>query len=116
MQTKHLCFLIHICTKGEAGTMTLFKPSCIFLYCPFQGGTSFVDHFIIYVLCLSCFATAHCCLVVTCWERTDLLTLVCDVYCVLLLSHVESQVRCGTLLYRFLIFAILLTLLYKFSY
>ena len=25
------------------------------------------------------FASVHCCLVVTCWERTDLLVLVCDV-------------------------------------
>ena len=30
--------------------------------------------------------------------------------CVLLLSHVVSRVRCGTLLYRFLIFATFLTL------
>ena len=27
------------------------------------------------------FASVHCCLVVTCWERADLLALVCDVYC-----------------------------------
>ena len=27
------------------------------------------------------FASGHCCLVVTCWERADLLALVCDVYC-----------------------------------
>ena len=26
------------------------------------------------------FASVHCCLVVTCWERADLLTLVSDVY------------------------------------
>ena len=25
------------------------------------------------------FASVHCCLVVTCWERADLLTLLCDV-------------------------------------
>ena len=25
------------------------------------------------------FASVHCCLVVTCWERVDLLALVCDV-------------------------------------
>ena len=25
------------------------------------------------------FAPVHCCLVVTCWERADALTLVCDV-------------------------------------
>ena len=28
------------------------------------------------------FASVHCCVVVTCWERADLLALVCDVYCV----------------------------------
>ena len=26
------------------------------------------------------FVSVHCCLVVTCWERADLLALVCDVY------------------------------------
>ena len=38
------------------------------------------------MLFMSCvchaFASVHCCLVVTCWERTDLLALVCDVSCV----------------------------------
>ena len=28
------------------------------------------------------FASVHCCLVVTCWERADRLALVCDVDCV----------------------------------
>ena len=27
------------------------------------------------------FASVHSCLVVTCWERADLLALVCDVHC-----------------------------------
>ena len=27
-------------------------------------------------------ASGHCCLVVTCWERADLLALVGDVYCI----------------------------------
>ena len=38
------------------------------------------------MLFMSCasnaFASAHCCLVVTCWERADLLALVGDVYCI----------------------------------
>ena len=29
------------------------------------------------------FASVHCCLVVTCWERADLSALVGDVYCTL---------------------------------
>ena len=50
--------------------------------------------------CVSCvshaFASVHCCLVVTCWELADFLPLVGDDYCILLLSHVVSWVRCGT--------------------
>ena len=38
------------------------------------------------MLFMSCvchaFVSVHCCLVFTCWERADLLALVCDVYCV----------------------------------
>ena len=38
------------------------------------------------------FASVHCCLVVTCWERTDQMALVCDVLlCFLSLSHVVSS-------------------------
>ena len=67
------------------------------------------------VLFMSCvwpaFASVHCCLVVTCWERSDLLALVCDVkLCFMSLSHVVSWVRSGTWLCRFLIFATFLTL------
>ena len=50
-----------------------------------------MDHF--FVSCVSHdFASVHCCLVVTCWERVDLLALVGDVDCILLLSHVVSWV------------------------
>ena len=36
-----------------------------------------------FVSCVShAFASVHCCLVVTCWERADLLALVWDVYCI----------------------------------
>ena len=35
-----------------------------------------------FVSCVShAFESVHCCLVVTCWERDDLLALVGDVYC-----------------------------------
>ena len=37
----------------------------------------------IFVSCVSyAFASVHCCLVVTCWETTDLFALDCDVYCI----------------------------------
>ena len=36
------------------------------------------------MLFMSCvchaFTSVHCCIVVTCWERVDLLALVCDIY------------------------------------
>ena len=36
-----------------------------------------------FVSCVShAFASVHCWLVVTCWERADLLALVGDVYCI----------------------------------
>ena len=50
------------------------------------------------------------CFVVTCWERADLLALVCGVFCEFVTFPYVSWVRCGTWLYRFLIFATLLTL------
>ena len=40
-----------------------------------------MDHFVSSVS--HAFASVHCCLVVTCWERDDLLALVGDVYCIL---------------------------------
>ena len=48
------------------------------------------------------------CFVVTCWERADLLALVCGVFCEFVTFLLVSWVRCGTWLYRFLIFATLL--------
>ena len=37
----------------------------------------------VFVPCVSlAFASVYCCLVVTCWERADLLVLVGDVYCI----------------------------------
>ena len=42
------------------------------------------------------FLSVHCSLVVTCWERADLLALVYMMFFVFLsLSHVVSCVRCG---------------------
>ena len=42
-----------------------------------------MDHLWILMFCVChAFASVNCCCVVTCWERADLLALVCDVYCV----------------------------------
>ena len=57
------------------------KPSRKIFLLPFQGGVSFVDRLsyscLVFVM-LSC-TSVYQCLVVTCWERADLLALVCDV-------------------------------------
>ena len=42
-----------------------------------------MDHLCFFVSCVSyAFASVYCCLVFTCWERTDLLALVGDVHCI----------------------------------
>ena len=90
-----------------------FKPSSKIFYWPFQGGTSFVDLLCFCsVLCLLCFVRV--CLYVLCghllgkgWPLGSRL------WCLLWVCHfpLVSWVRCGTWLYRFLIFAPLLTIL-----
>ena len=70
-----------------------------------------MDHLCYFRMSCVCpaFASVHCCLVVTCWERqTSSLSFVMF-NCVLSLSHLVSFVRCGTFLHRFLIFATFLT-------
>ena len=55
--------------------------------------------------------SVYLCLVVTCWERADLLFVVCN--CEFVTFPLVSLVRCGTLLYRFLISAPLITLTFN---
>ena len=52
----------------------------------------FVLSCVCYVLC----ASVYMCFVVTCWERADLLALVCGVYCGFVTFPLVSWVRCGT--------------------
>ena len=79
MQTKNLCVLNHIWTKGEVGApLNRFKPSSKILYWPFQGGTSFVELLCFSGLCML-YAFVRVCLLCACWERSVLLALVCGV-------------------------------------
>ena len=91
-----------------------FKPSSKLFYWPFQGGTSFVD--------LLCFCSVFC-LICLCarlficalWSPygkglTSWLSFVVS-NCEFVTFPLLSWVRCGTWLYRFLIFAPLLTLI-----
>ena len=52
----------------------------------------FVLPCVCYVLC----ASVYMCFVVTCWERADLLALVCGVFCEFVTFPLVSWVRCGT--------------------
>ena len=65
------------------------------------------------MLFMSCdchdFASVHCCLVVTCWERADLLALVCDVYCGFVPFPCGIPGQVWYLIVLILIFAIFLT-------
>ena len=64
----------------------------------------------VFVTCVShAFASVHCCLVVTCLERADLLGLVCDVNCIFITFPCISLSQVWYLIVSFLIFAIFLT-------
>ena len=67
------------------------------------------------LFCYISFLSLLCCrvCVVTCWERADLLALLCVAFCSVFVTFpigVPGQV-CDTGLYRFLIFAFLFTLM-----
>ena len=59
---------------------TSLSPPVKYFYWPFQGGAFLwiICYFCLVFVMLSC-ASVYWCLVVTCWERSDLMALVCDV-------------------------------------
>ena len=79
---QHLCVLIHIWTKDEVGApLNRFKPSSIIFILAGPRRCLFCGSFVLFLFCfvmLSCKSVCWC-LVVTCWERADLLVLNCDV-------------------------------------
>ena len=71
----------------------------------------FRGSFVLFMTCgCRAFASVHCCLVVTCWERANLLALGLVSNCEVVTFLLVSWVRCGGLLDRFLIFVLFLTL------
>ena len=83
MQTKHLCVLIHIWTKGKVGApWNRFKPSSKISLLSVPRQYFFCGSFVLFMSCVChAFVSVLCYLVVTWRERGDLLALVCDVYC-----------------------------------
>ena len=66
----------------------------------------------VFVSCVShAFASVHYCLVVTCWERADLLALVDDVYCIFVTFPCGILGQVWYLIVSFLIFVDFLTLI-----
>ena len=64
--------------RVRLGLLNQFKPSSkSIFYWPFQGSASFVDRFC--WLCFMSVCVVLCSLVVTCWERADLLAVMCVV-------------------------------------
>ena len=58
-----------------------------------------ISNFYVFVLSCVCYvlcASVYMCFVVTCWERADLLALVCGVFCEFVTFPLVSWVRCGT--------------------
>ena len=122
MQAKYLCVMIHIWIKvglafwdqfGLGWSLeTGFSFPVKYFYWPFQGGTSFVDHLCLSVLYLLC----PCARLFICalwspagkWLTAWLSFVVSN--CNFSTFPLVSWVRCDTWLYRFLIFAPLLTL------
>ena len=120
MQTKHIFVFIHIWTKGEVGApLNRFKPSSKIFLLTIPRQCFFCEYFMLILSCfviLSCTSVCLClvvCLYVLCghllgkgWPLGSRLWF----YCEFVTFPLVSWVRCGTWLYRFLIFAPLLTL------
>ena len=63
-----------------------------------------------FVSCVShALASVHCCLVVTCWERADLLALFGDVCCIFVTFPCGTLGQVWYLIVSFLIFAVFLS-------
>ena len=110
MQTKYLCVLIHIWIKRFV-PWNRFKPASQIFYWPFQGVTSLWIFYVFSLLCLLCLCACH--FICALWSPpgkglTSWLLFVVFYYEFVSFPLV-SWVRFGTWLYRFLIFAPLLT-------
>ena len=75
MPTKHLFVVIHIRNKGEVGTQTCLSPQVIF-FTDRSKAVLLLWIFFAVVFCVyHAVLSVHSSLVVTCWERADLLDL-----------------------------------------
>ena len=111
MQTKYLCVLIHIWIKVEVGAVKTGLSPPVKYFTDRSKAVLLLWIFHVFVLSCVCYVFERICFFgVTCWERADFLSLVYGVYYEFATFPLVSWVTCGTWLYRFLIFAPLLTL------
>ena len=77
MQAKHLYVLSTLCWRRETGLSPPVK-----YFTDHSKAVLLSGSFLLLMSCVShaFAASVHCCLVVTCWERADLLALVGDVF------------------------------------
>ena len=89
VRVGHLCALIHIRIKGDVVTLVCLGPLAVPGRCFFCGSfLLFIFHVCLYYTALS----VPCSLVILCWERDDLFSLLRVMFpCVLSLSHMVSQ-------------------------
>ena len=80
VRVRHLWVLVRVWAgDGHAPCGQFGASSGIFLL-TVPGRYFFCGSFVLFVYCVChSFASVHICLVVTCWERADILALVCDV-------------------------------------
>ena len=82
MRTKNLCVLIHIRNSGDVGTVKHVKPSSNFLSDHSKVGLLYGSFLLFLSRVFLCHTvlSVPCSLVVTCWERADLLALLCVMF------------------------------------
>ena len=80
--------LFSFCILTESVIWLFLKVPCVAPQCVIMVFPDYT-HFLLR-------ASVYMCFVVTCWERADLLALVCGVYCEFVTFPLVSWVRCGT--------------------
>ena len=88
-----------------------FKPPSKTVLLTVRRGCFFCGSFLLFMfrVCYS-FLSVHCSLVATCWEKGNLLVLLCVMFCcVVVIFPCGILARCVTWLYRLMLFASLLT-------
>ena len=113
VQTKYLCVLIYIWIKGEAGAPRNRFNLPVKYFTDRSKVVLLLLIFYVFVLSCVCYVFVHVCLYVFCGHLlgkglTSWLSFVVS-NCEFVTFPLVSWVRCGTWLYRFLIFAPLLT-------